>query len=79
MTIYEKLTEQIENTRFAEDNAKSPYCKKLWRDNHDKLIKQRQGLTVQEASVNYHKLSGLAKALHISTLETLEVLLEAGN
>ena len=74
MTIYEKLSDMIEQTRFAEDGAQSLRCKQIWQQNHDKLVARRNGLTIREANMSYEKLSTISRTLQVSPRAILEAL-----
>ena len=76
MTIYEKLSDMIEQTRFAEDGAQSYHCKQLWQQNHDRLVARRNSLTIREANADYGKLSTLSLTLRVSPWTILEAFSE---
>ena len=76
MTIYTKLSDMIENCRFAEDGAQSFRCKQLWQQNYDKLVNRRNSLAIREANLDYAKLSTLSLTLHVSPWALLEAFHE---
>ena len=79
MTIYEKLSDMIEQTRFAEDGAQSFHCKQLWQQNHDKLVARRNGLTIHGANMSYDKLTTISRTLQVSPWAILEAFGEVNN
>ena len=79
MTIYEKLSDMIEQTRFAEDGAQSLRCKQIWQQTHDKLVARRNGLTIHGANMSYEKLSTISRTLQVSPWAILEAFGEVNN
>jgi hypothetical protein len=65
MTVYEKLSEQIENVRFAAEGSSTPAVKAMWMRNLSKLIEKRNNLTVQEAGQDYSKWCELSEKLNV--------------